>query len=102
MSYENDYISVYDYNNENENENESIYQNSSEDRNINQNIYDVIKPSKKIYKKNKLNFSIIIFLMVLIVLLYFLIKKSYQNTTYYVPTNIEQIINSEPIFNLRH
>ena len=103
MSYENDYISVYDYNNENENENENDarYQSTGE---INENIQyneQLIKPSKKI-KKNKFNYSIIFFLIALIILLYFLIKESCKKTSYYnPPMNIDRIMNSEPIFNLR-
>jgi hypothetical protein len=99
MSYENDYISVYDYNNENDNENDTGYQSTGQ-INLNENI-QLMKPPKKIYKKKTFNYYIIFFLIALVILLYFLIVKSCNNMSYHNPMNIEQIIHSEPIFHLR-
>jgi hypothetical protein len=96
MSYENDYMSVYDQN-DNETMTDQIQHHEYFD-DTNQKNNQI---NKKLYKKkNKFNLSVLLFLFGLVILLYFLIKENCKKSLDEHLT-IDHIIKSEPLFNLR-
>jgi len=99
MLYENDSISVYDYNND-ENINNVMHQPIHEADFINDS--HEMEPSTKIHKKKVSKYYIVFFLIASVILLYFLIVKSCNGMIFNTPNNINRIMYSEPIFNLRH